>query len=227
MKNLVRPLTAEFFGTFGLVFIGAGAVVTETASGGELGLLGVAAAQAMVLSVMATALMPTSGAHFNPAVTFAVWLARKIDGRRAGLYVVVQLIAGVAAALLVKQLFPAGAGQAAAYGLPRVSSEIALAQGIVIEAILTVFLVSAVFGTAVSPEAPKVGGFGIGLVLLFDILVGGPLTGAAMNPARAFGPAVAAVDWHGQIVYWVGPALGAAVAALLWSKVLLPQKTGG
>lgn len=227
MKNLVRPLTAEFLGTFGLVFIGAGAVVTDTASGGELGLLGVAAAHAMVLSVLTTALMTISGAHFNPAVTFAVWLARKIDGRRAGLYVVVQLIAAVAAALLVKQLFPGGAGQAAAYGLPRVSSEITLAQGIVIEAILTVFLVSAVFGTAVSPEAPKVGGFGIGLVLLFDILAGGPLTGAAMNPARAFGPAVAAVDWHGQIVYWVGPALGAAVAALLWSKVLLPQKTGG
>lgn len=227
MKNLVRPLTAEFLGTFGLVFIGAGAVVTDTASGGELGLLGVAAAHAMVLSVLTTALMTISGAHFNPAVTFAIWLARKIDARRAGLYVVVQLIAAVAAALLVKQLFPAGAGQAAAYGLPRVSSEIALAQGIVIEAILTVFLVSAVFGTAVSPEAPKVGGFGIGLVLLFDILAGGPLTGAAMNPARAFGPAVAAVDWHGQIVYWVGPALGAAVAALLWSKVLLPQKTGG
>lgn len=227
MKNLVRPLTAEFLGTFGLVFIGAGAVVTDTASGGELGLLGVAAAHAMVLSVLTTALMTISGAHFNPAVTFAIWLARKIDGRRAGLYVVVQLIAAVAAALLVKQLFPAGAGQAAAYGLPRVSSEIALAQGIVIEAILTVFLVSAVFGTAVSSEAPKVGGFGIGLVLLFDILAGGPLTGAAMNPARAFGPAVAAVDWHGQIVYWVGPALGAAVAALLWSKVLLPQKTGG
>ena len=227
MKNLVRPLTAEFLGTFGLVFIGAGAVVTDTASGGELGLLGVAAAHAMVLSVLTTALMTISGAHFNPAVTFAIWLARKIDGRRAGLYVVVQLVAAVAAALLVKQLFPAGAGQAAAYGLPRVSSEIALAQGIVIEAILTVFLVSAVFGTAVSSEAPKVGGFGIGLVLLFDILAGGPLTGAAMNPARAFGPAVAAVDWHGQIVYWVGPALGAAVAALLWSKVLLPQKTGG
>lgn len=227
MKNLVRPLTAEFLGTFGLVFIGAGAVVTDTASGGELGLLGVAAAHAMVLSVLTTALMTISGAHFNPAVTFAIWLARKIDARRAGLYVVVQLIAAVAAALLVKQLFPAGAGQAAAYGLPRVSSEIALAQGIVIEAILTVFLVSAVFGTAVSSEAPKVGGFGIGLVLLFDILAGGPLTGAAMNPARAFGPAVAAVDWHGQIVYWVGPALGAAVAALLWSKVLLPQKTAG
>lgn len=223
MKNLVRPLTAEFLGTFGLVFIGAGAVVTDTASGGQLGLLGIAAAHALVLAVLVTALMTISGAHFNPAVTLAVWLARKIDGRRAGLYVVVQLMAAVVAALLVKQLFPGAAGQATDYGLPRVSGEIALTQAIVIEAILTVFLVSAVFGTAVSPEAPKVGGFAIGLALLFDILAGGPLTGAAMNPARAFGPAVAAADWHGQAVYWIGPGLGAAVAALLWSRVLLPR----
>lgn len=227
MTNLVRALTAEFLGTFGLVFIGAGAVVADTASGGQLGLLGIALAHAMVLSVMVTAMMTISGAHFNPAVTFALWLSRRIDAKGAGLYVVTQLAAAVAAALLVRELFPTGAGQATAFGLPRVSSEIALAQAIVIEAVLTVFLVSAVFGTAVSPEAPKVGGFGIGLVLLFDMLAGGPLTGAAMNPARAFGPALAAADWHGQMVYWVGPLLGAAVAALLWSRVLLPKTARG
>ena len=96
-----------------------------------------------------------------------------------------------------------------------------------IEAILTFFLVSAVFGTAVSSQAPKVGGFGIGLVLLFDILVGGPLTGAAMNPARALGPALVAGEWVGQAVFWVGPLLGGAVAALVWGKVLLPKEDEG
>ena len=99
-----------------------------------------------------------------------------------------------------------------------------LGQGIAVEAILTFFLVSAVFGTCVNPKAPNVGGFGIGLVLVFDILVGGPLTGAAMNPARAFGPALVSGQWVAHIVYWVGPILGGLAAALLWEYVLLPRR---
>ena len=223
MGGKLRPLTAEFIGTFGLVFIGAGSVVVNEASG-ALGLLGVALAHAMVLSVMVTALMRISGAHFNPAVTFGLWLANKINAKDAGFYVLTQLVAAVVAALLVKTLLPSGAGEITGYGVPRIASDVDLIQAIVIEAILTFFLVSAVFGTAVSPEAPSgIGGFGIGLVLLFDILVGGPLTGAAMNPARAFGPAAIANDWIGQGAFWIGPLLGGAVAALVWGKVLLPK----
>ena len=223
MGAKLRPLTAEFIGTFGLVFIGAGSIVVNEASG-ALGLLGVALAQAMVLSVMVTALMRISGAHFNPAVTFGLWLANKIEAKDAGLYVLTQLVAAVVAALLVKTLLPSVAGEITGYGLPRIASNVDLIQAILLEAILTFFLVSAVFGTAVSPEAPSgIGGFGIGLVLLFDILVGGPLTGAAMNPARAFGPAAIANDWIGQGAFWIGPLLGGAVAALVWGKVLLPK----
>ncbi len=223
MGAKLRPLTAEFIGTFGLVFIGAGSIVVNEASG-ALGLLGVALAHAIVLSVMVTALMRISGAHFNPAVTFGLWLANKIEAKDAGLYVLTQLVAAVVAALLVKTLFPSAAGEITGYGVPRIASNVDLIQAILLEAILTFFLVSAVFGTAVSPEAPSgIGGFGIGLVLLFDILVGGPLTGAAMNPARAFGPAAIANDWVGQGAYWIGPLLGGAVAALVWAKVLLPK----
>lgn len=223
MGGKLRPLTAEFIGTFGLVFIGAGSIVVNEASG-ALGWLGVALAHAMVLSVMVTALMRISGAHFNPAVTFGLWLANKIEAKDAGFYVLTQLVAAVAAALLVKTLFPSGAGEITGYGVPRIASDVDLIQAILIEAILTFFWVSAVFGTAVSPEAPSgIGGFGIGLVLLFDILVGGPLTGAAVNPARAFGPAAIANDWVGQGAYWIGPLLGGAVAALVWGKVLLPK----
>ncbi|MCH8934397.1 MAG: aquaporin [Gemmatimonadetes bacterium] len=223
MGGKLRPLTAEFIGTFGLVFIGAGSIVVNEASG-ALGLLGVALAHAMVLSVMVTALMRISGAHFNPAVTFGLWLANKIEAKDAGLYVLTQLVAAVVAALLVKTLLPSVAGEITGYGLPRIASNVDLIQAILLEAILTFFLVSAVFGTAVSPEAPSgIGGFGIGLVLLFDILVGGPLTGAAMNPARAFGPAAIANDWVGQGAFWIGPLLGGAVAALVWGKVLLPK----
>ena len=223
MSAKLRPLTAEFIGTFGLVFIGAGSIVVNEASG-ALGLLGIALAHAIVLSVMVTALMRISGAHFNPAVTFGLWLANKIGAKDAGFYVLTQLVAAVVAALLVKTLLPSVAGEITGYGVPRIASDVDMIQAVLIEAILTFFLVSAVFGTAVSPEAPSgIGGFGIGLVLLFDILVGGPLTGAAMNPARAFGPAAIANDWLAQAAYWIGPLLGGAVAALVWGKVLLPK----
>ncbi len=224
MNNALRPLAAEFLGTFALVFIGTGAVVLDTATGGDLGLVGIALAHALVLAVMVTALMNISGAHVNPAVTVALLIAKKIDGKLAGLYIVTQLLAAIVAALLVKWLYPAIAGEVSAYGTPKIASDITMIQAIAIEAILTLFLVSAVFGTAVSSQAPKVGGFGIGLVLLFDILAGGPLTGAAMNPARAFGPALIAGDFEGHAAYWAGPLLGGIAAALLWGGLLLPKE---
>ena len=224
MNNSLRPLAAEFLGTFALVFIGAGAVVMDTATSGDLGLVGIAFAHAVVLAVMVTATMNISGGHINPAVTVALLIARKIDGKLAGLYIVTQLLAAIVAALLVKWLYPAIAGEVSAYGTPKIASDITMIQAIVIEAILTLFLVSAVFGTAVSSRAPKVGGFGIGLVLLFDILAGGPLTGAAMNPARAFGPALIAGDFEGHLAYWAGPLLGGIAAAVLWAGLLLPKE---
>lgn len=220
MTTGLRQLVAEFVATFGLVFIGAGSVVVDAMTGGELGVVGMALAHGIVLAVMVTVTMPISGGHVNPAVTFALWLARQMEARRAGLYVVAQLAGAVAAALLLRALFPVGAGDATGWGLPRISPYISLPQAVVIEAVLTLFLVSAVFGTAVSPATPKVGGFAIGLVLAFDILAAGPLTGAAMNPARALGPAVASNDWHAHAAYWAGPLLGAAVAGLLWTWLL-------
>jgi len=224
--QLTRALTAEFLGTFALVFIGAGAVVTDSASGGQLGLVGVALAHGIVLAVMVTAAMRISGGHLNPAVTTAVWLARRIDGPSALLYVAIQLVAGVTAALLVKALFPVGAGMLTAYGVPRIASDVSFLQAIVIEAILTLFLVSAVFGTAVSPNAPRIAGFGIGLAVTADILVGGPLTGAAMNPARWLGPAVAALWFDNWYVYWIGPLLGGAIAGLSY-RYLFASETQG
>jgi aquaporin TIP len=223
MRPVVRPLVAEVLGTFGLVFIGAGAVVVDASKGGSLGLIGIALAHAAVLSVMVTATMSISGGHLNPAVTFAVWMASKIEPSRAALYVVAQLIGAVAGALAVKWLAPSMAGQVTSYGVPRIAGDVTFSRAILIEAVLTFFLVSAVFGTAVSAQAPKVGGFGIGIVLLFDILFGGPLTGAAMNPARAFGPALVGNDWHGHAAYWIGPIFGAALAAIIWAKILLPD----
>jgi len=220
----LRLLTAEFLGTFGLVFFGAGAIITDQARNGAVGLLGIALAHALALSIGVTMCMRISGGHLNPAVTFALWLANKIEARTGLFYILAQLAAAVVAAFALQALFPGNAGQVTGLGVPRIASDIGFTSAILIEAILTFFLVSAVFGTAVSPDAPPVGGFGIGLTLIFAILAGGPLTGAALNPARAFGPALVAGEWVGHAVYWIGPLLGGAVAALVWGRLLLPEE---
>jgi aquaporin Z len=224
MPSLARRLVAEAFGTFSFVFVGAAVVVVNGGFPNHgIGLLGIALAHAIALSIMVTATMTISGGHLNPAVTIGLLVTRRIDPIAAAAYVATQLAAAAAAAFLVKALLPAAAVRSALLGVPVIASSVSLGQAIGIELVLTFFLMSAVFGTAVSPDAPRVGGFGIGLVLLFDILVGGPLTGAAMNPARAFGPAVVQGEWLGHVVYWVGPLAGALLAALLWHYVLLPR----
>lgn len=224
MATLWRRLVAEAFGTFGLVFVGSAVVVVNAFPSAGFGILGIAVAHAFVLAIMITATMNISGGHLNPAVTFGLLVARKIDLRTALPYIAAQLAGAVLGALLVKYAIPSNVGRVLSYGTPVIASSITLGQAITIEAVLTFFLVSAVFGTAVSPDAPKVGGFGIGLVLLFAILVGGPLTGAALNPARAFGPALVSGNWLGQAVWWVGPLLGGLAAGLLWKLVLLPRE---
>src|SRR5258705_4737432 len=151
--SLVRALVAEFLGTFALVFIGAGAIVVDAAKGGALGLIGIALAHALVLSVMVTALMNISGGHFNPAVTFGLWTASKIDAGRAAAYIVTQLVAATIAALAVKWLFPAVAGDVTSYRVPRIASHITLTPAIVIQGNLTLVLVNAGVRTAVVTDA--------------------------------------------------------------------------
>jgi aquaporin Z len=224
MATLPRRLAAEALGTFGLVFIGGAVVVVNAFPNGDSGILGIAVAHAFVLAIMITATMNISGGHLNPAVTLGLLVARKIDLRTALPYIAAQLVGAVLGALLIRYAIPSNVGRILSYGTPVIASSVTLAQAITIEAVLTFFLVSAVFGTAVSPEAPKVGGFGIGLVLLFAILVGGPLSGAALNPARAFGPALVSGNWLGQAVWWVGPLLGGLAAGILWKLVLLPPE---
>jgi glycerol uptake facilitator-like aquaporin len=143
----------------------------------------------------------------------------RITPPRAALYVLAQLVGGLAAGLALKAVF-ADSWQPSALGTPALGAGITPLLGIGIEAILTALLVLAVIGTAVDPRAPRIGGLAIGLAVAADILVGGPLTGAAMNPARWFGPAVAAgayADWY---VWWIGPAVGAGLAALLYRTTL-------
>ncbi len=226
MSQNLRPLTAEFVGTMLFVFLGAGSVVAFAAGGpaaGATGAVGVALAHGVGMAVIVSMTMSISGGHMNPAVTTGLWIANKIDGKLALQYILAQLLGALVGAALVKGILPRPGVTLALGGTPHLAGDVTFLQGVWIEAALTFFLVSAVFGTAVSPEAPKIGGFGIGLAIFVDALVGGNLTGAMMNPARAFGPALINVSLNGQAVYWIGPLLGAAVAAALWKAVLLPR----
>ena len=222
MRTL-RPLVAECIGTFFLVFVGVAAIVANAYRDGSVGLFGIAAAHDLALAVGISATMHVSGGHLNPAVTLGLFSVGRIGPKDAGLYIIAQLIGGGLAAVAVQRLFPDAAVAAAGLGTPRLAVDVTTAQGIVIEAILTFLLVFAVFGTVVDPAAPKIGGFGVGITVLFDVLAGGNLTGAAMNPARAFGPALASGVWIGQFIYWAGPILGGIAAAQIYQRVLLKK----
>lgn len=225
MQKTLRPLVAEFVGTFILVFGICGAIVANTYRDGVIGMVGIAFAQGLALAVAISATMKVSGGHLNPAVTIGLWSIGRVSGRQAGLYVAVQLFGAIAAALAIKGLFPEMAARIAQLGTPSLAPAVSFTQGIVIEAILTFFLAFAVMGTAVDPAAPKVGGFAIGLALTLGVLVSGPLTGAALNPARAFGPALVANAWISQLVFWVGPILGSVAAMQIYERLLLKRDT--
>jgi aquaporin Z len=218
---LTSVLVAEALGTFLFFFVGMGAVVlgTHTGDGGG-GLVGVALAHGLALAVLVSALGAVSGGHFNPAVTFGVWITGRLEAARAGMYVVAQLVGAVLAGFALRIVFPESSWEPSNIGTPAIGDGISVLGAIVIEAVLTVVLLIAVLGTAIDPRGPKIGGLAIGLAVAADILMGGPLTGAAMNPARWFGPAVASGTFDDWYVWWIGPLLGAAVAALVYRFAL-------
>ena len=215
MTQHTRALLAEACGTFWFFFIGAGAILT-VASGSGGGLLDVALAHGITLAIAVSAFGAMSGAHFNPAVTFGLAIAGKHPWARVPTYWIAQLVGGLAAGFLLRYVFDfaIAAVDKTHLGTPALAGTITPTVGVVIEAVLTLFLVWAVYGTAVSPLAPRIAGFGIGLTVMTDILLGGPLTGAAMNPARHVATAIPAGFFDNWWVYWVGPLLGAAAAGL-------------
>ena len=222
--RLVRPLTAEFVGTFGLVFAGTSVIVTDSFPNAHSGLLGAAIVHGLILALGITAAMSISGGHLNPAVTLGFLATKRIDGKTAGAYIGTQLLAGIAGAYTTSIAIPSNVGRLALIGLPQINSNMSFGTATLLEALMTFFLMSAVMGTIVNPKAPKHGGLWVGIAVMVMILVGGPLTGAAMNPARAFGPAVITWSWTSQMAYWIGPIVGAVAAALLWDKVLLKEE---
>jgi len=213
-----RRAAAEFVGTFALIFIGVGAI----AAGAAGGLTGIALAHGLAIAVMVSAVGHISGGHFNPAVTLGFLATRRIDPVLGGIYIVTQAIAATVAAVLLRWLLPAG-GAAVEAGTPAVGPGVGSFDAMVLEAILTFFLVWVVFATAVDARGTfkSIAGLAIGLTITLDILAAGPLTGAAMNPARAFGPELVSGTWSDAWVWYLGPAFGGVVAALAYERLYL------
>jgi aquaporin Z len=227
MYNTGQKLIAEFVGTFALIFFGAGSICADQylhATGG-IGLLGIALAHGLAIGLMVSAMGHISGGHFNPAVSIGLWVTKRISTVDTILYWAAQLAGATAAAFLLKVVVPEETWRAVSLGTPALARDFPVWAGMSLEAVTTFFLVWMVFATAVDEKGvfKSIAGFGIGLSITLGILVAGPLTGAALNPARAFGPALAATHWAHQGVYWVGPLAGGFVAGLLYDTLYLKK----
>lgn len=214
--KLSTSLLAEFIGTFALIFIGAGAGAL-----GDGGLVGVALAHGLVIVGFAYAYGHISGTHINPAVTLGVWAAGKIDTTRALAYVAVQLLGGIVGAGVLAWVLGERAGS---LGATVLAEGVSPAQGLVLELILTFFLVNTIMNAGISGKATIPAGLAIGLTLVFCILMGGPLTGASLNPARTLGPALVTGNFADIWLYFVGPIAGGVLAGLLYKTVFEERK---
>ncbi|MFQ5838496.1 MAG: aquaporin [Thermoplasmata archaeon] len=225
-----RAYLAEFVATFALVYVGGGSIVADRflQEQGQpgFGILGIAFAHGIVLAVMVSATMHISGGHVNPAVTIGQLVTKKIDPPNAFLYIVSQLLGGVVGGALLLASFPESSWGPVNLGTPDLAPGIGIGTGILVEAVLTFFLVFTVFATGVDKRGSgQIAGLAIGFVLIFDILAGGALTGASMNPARTLGTA-APIGFFpvSHVVYWIGPLLGGIIAALIYSYLLLREE---
>ena len=222
--KLPKKLAAEAVGTFIFVLVGAGSAVGANSLLSPLagsGVLIAAFANGIGLAVAVSATMGISGGALNPAVAVGLWAGRKLPSAELIPYIIVELLGATLAGVALVISLPAALGTPVEWGSPSLSGVLSVWQGIAIEALLTFVLVTVVYGTAVDSRAPKIGGLGIGLAVLADVLVAGNLTGAAMNPARAFGPMIAAGFYPGYwYIYLVGPILGGALAGLVYRYLL-------
>lgn len=217
-----KALVAEFVATFALTFVGIGAIAADALSGGSLGLVGIALAHGLTLAVFVTATAAISGGHVNPAVSVAAWATGKLPTSSLPGYIVAQCAGALAAAFVIKLAIPAAALSEVGMGTPSVNTAAGVTVGMafLMEVVMTFFLMFAVYGTAIDRRAPKMGGLFIGLTVALDIMAGGPISGAAMNPARHLGPALLGGGMQNLWMYWAGPILGATLAALLYHKGL-------
>ena len=214
-----RSVLAEFIATLLFVFLGAGSVIVSGGlPNGDLDparLVAIALAHGLAITFLVYATANISGGHLNPAVTFAALLTKKISATRGLMFVVAQLGGAAVGALLLLAAVPDAADTN--LGAHALGVDVSVSMGLVMEIVLTFALVFVIFATAVDPSGMgNLAPLAIGLTVLVGHLVAVPITGASMNPARSFGPALVAGEWANQWIYWVAPLLGAAIAGLVY-----------
>jgi MIP family channel proteins len=234
LDRWIRPLIVEFIGPFALIFIGAGAIMTATTQAWSDGgtLVAVALGHGLAIGLMVAAAGHISGGHYNPAVTIALFIGGKIGGMKSVAYIIAQLLGATAAALILKQIFDESISPDV--HVPSVN-QAGDQDGIIvgrnnafwIEVITTFFLVYVIHGVAVDKRgAHAIAALAIGLTITMDIVMAGPLTGAAMNPARHFGPALVEGEWTNWWIYWLAPIIGGVLASVVHNYVFIPRDVG-
>jgi MIP family channel proteins len=226
-RDLWTAMAAEFVGPFTLVIAGVGAIIStqNLSDGGNL--VAVSLAHGLAIGLMVAALGHISGGHFNPAVTISMLATGQIALTRAVTYIVAQVLGGTAGAGVLTMVFPAlgpmGRNNPGVnLGLPGLGPDVSISGALIMEAVMTFFLVLVIFGTVVDPRGPKaIAPLAIGLMITMDILTGGRITGAAMNPARALGPALVQQDFTNWWIYWLGPIIGGLIAAFAYKSIWL------
>jgi aquaporin TIP len=220
-RDLIRQAVVEFIGPFALVFIGVGAIISTAGDN----LVAIALAHGLAIGLMVASAGHISGGVYNPALTIGLLVTGRLPGSRALMYIVAQLAGAVVASLALKAIFDGSQIDAVGLGVPIVAERYEVSAGLLAEIIGTFLLMYAVFGTAVDQRGAKaIAPLVIGLVITIDILAFGAVTGAAVNPARSFGPALVQGIWTDFWVYWVGPTIGAVLAALLHHHLLIPGR---
>lgn len=211
-----RASLAEMIGAFIITFTAAGAICLDARTNGELGLVGIALAYGLSIFIAMTAFARVSGGHFNPAITVALLLAKRIALRDAIAWIAAQLVGATLAAFTLATIVPAASTSLVHLGTPQLSDGISRLAAIRVEGIFsfmmaTVFLMAARDGRAANAASA----LAVSFTAIVGVITAGPLSGAALNPARAFGPAFVGGYWSSHVVYWVGPMLGALLAAAL------------
>lgn len=226
--NAYKKYIAELVGTFALVFIAAGSVCADfylRRSGGQgLGLLGISIAFGVVVIAIIYVTSYISGSHVNPAVTVSFWITKRMDPNTAIMYIISQIAGATLAGLALRTLFP-DALKTVYLGTCILSSGVSVTRGILMEFIITFLLVFTIYGTLVDRRASAgFAGIAIGLVVLFGSMIGGTISGGAMNPVRAFGPAIASGQFTHHYVWWIGPILGGIAAAVVYDKIFAEKR---
>jgi MIP family channel proteins len=225
-----QKLLVEFLGTLALVLFSAGALCADqflrSINQAGIGPLGTALAYGLTFGALVAAVGNISGGHFNPAVTIAFWVTRRLNLFDTLSYWIAQLAGALAAAYLLRFILPEETWRAVALGTPDLAGGLTRAPAMLIEGLMTFFLVLAFFAVTVPVRSSgATAGLSIAFTVTVATLFGAPFTGAAMNPARAFGPALASHHWTNHGVYWIGPLAGAMLAGVLFDALLLRQAT--